>query len=121
MSTSTQNDAGRETDAGNRAVEAMPVDTLNVIEGRVAGYDKDDFYTLQIEEGESFSVAATTGEEAERLNYAVLNPQQEVIWEEWDLPGGQTCEFTLPEDSPPGAYYLQVSQGEDGDYKLEIR
>lgn len=121
MSTSPQNDAGMETDAGDRAVDAMPVDTLDVVEGRVAGHDEDDFYTLQVEEGETFSLAAATGEAAERLNYAVLDPQQNVIWEKWDLPAGETCQFTLPEGSPAGPYYLQVSLGIDGNYTLEIR
>lgn len=121
MSVSAQNDATTGGDAGNRAVEATPVDTLQVLEGRVADYDEDDFYRLQVEEGETFTLAATPGADAERLNFSVLDPEQSEIWEQWDVSAGVTEEFTLPGDSPPGPYYIRVSQGRDGDYTLEIR
>ncbi|MFO7950620.1 MAG: hypothetical protein R6U36_09655 [Candidatus Fermentibacteraceae bacterium] len=116
-----QDDAGSGGDAGDRPVDALPVDTLEVITGRVAGYDEDDLYSLDIEEGETFTAAFTPGDDAEKLTVAVLGPDQDRIWREWDVGGGVTEEFTLPEDSPAGPYYLQVSQGRDGDYTIEIR
>lgn len=121
MSASLQDDAGMGTDAPARPVEAMAVDTLTSISGRVAGYDEEDCYVWQVEEGESMTFAFTPGADAERLNAEVLNPDQDAVWEEWDVAPGVTEEYTIPEGSPAGPWYFRVSQGEDGDYTLEIR
>jgi hypothetical protein len=121
MSTSPQDDAGMGTDAPARPVEAMDADTLTSIAGRVAGYDEEDCYVWQVEEGESMTFAFTPGADSEGLNAEVLNPDQDVVWEEWDVAPGVTREYTIPLDSPAGPWYFRVSQGEDGDYTLEIR
>lgn len=121
MSVSGQDDAGTGTDAPARPVEAMDADTLTSLSGRVAGYDEEDCYVWQVEEGESMTFAFTPGGEAERLNAEVLNPDQDAVWQEWDVAPGVTREYTIPEDSPAGPWYFRVSQGDDGDYALEVR
>ena len=121
MSVSGQDDAGTGTDAPSRPVEALDVDTLTSLSGRVAGYDEEDCYVWQVEEGESMTFAFTPGAEAERLNAEVLNPDQDAVWQEWDVAPGVTKEYTIPLDSPAGPWYFRVSQGDDGDYTLEIR
>ena len=121
MGVSTQDDAGMGTDAPSRPVEALDVDTLASVAGRVAGYDEEDCYVLQVDEGESMTFAFTPGADSERLNAEVLNPDQDVVWSEWDVAPGVTKEYTIPEESPAGPWYFRVSQGEDGDYTLEIR
>lgn len=120
VETSSQNDAGSGGDAGDRPVTALPADTLDVIQGRVAGYDEDDFYSIELEENEPFSFAFTPDDDAGQLNVQVLDPEQNGIWQEWSVSAGVTREFTCSEEHPAGMYYVNVSRADDGSYSIEM-
>ena len=117
---SPQNDGGSGTDAGDRPVTALPADTMDVIQGRVAGYDEDDFYSFELEENETFAFAFTPDDDAGRLNVKVLDPEQNEIWQEWRVSAGVTQEYSLSEEHPAGMYYVNVSRADDGSYTIEM-
>lgn len=120
VETGSQNDGGSGGDAGDRPVTALPADTLEVIHGRVAGYDEDDFYSFELEQNGSFGFSFTPDDDAGQLSVHVLDPEQNEIWQEWSVSAGVTREYTLPEEHPAGMYYVNVSREDDGSYAIEM-
>lgn len=120
VETGSQNDGGSGEDAGDRPVTALPADTLEVINGRVAGYDEDDFYSFELEQNEPFAFAFTPNDDAGQLNVQVLDPEQNEIWQKWSVSAGVTQEFTCSEEHPAGMYYVNVSRADDGSYAIEM-
>ncbi|MBD3370201.1 hypothetical protein GF402_07560 [Candidatus Fermentibacteria bacterium] len=119
VSASAQDDAGVGTDAGDRAVDAAAVQPGEELSGFLGDFDEDDWYSVELAEGENLSFSFTPGEDCDRMNVQVCDPDQREMQTEFDVASGVTTELTLPQDVPAGTYYLHVWLGEKGGYSFQ--
>ena len=114
----SQNDAGSGDDAGDRAVDAVTLETGQPADGVIGDYDEKDWYIVEVYEGQNLIFLVTPDADGESLNAELCDPDQDVIKTEWDIAPGVTCEFNLPDDAVAGTYYLNIFKGGNGSYTL---
>jgi hypothetical protein len=119
VSLSSQNDAGIETDAGDRAVDAVPVELGNTYTGLLGDYDEQDWFSVEVAEGQIVGFIVTPGDDVGSLDVDIYSPEQENLDYESNVASGVTCEMSLPDDAAAGTYYLELSDGQ-GSYSFVI-
>jgi hypothetical protein len=120
VSSSTQDDAGTGTDAGDRAVDAAAVQPGELMSGFLGDFDEEDWYSVQMAEGDNLSFSFTPGDGCDRMNVQICDPDQRELETEFDVAPGVTKEFVLPADAAAGTYYLHVWLGEKGGYSFQV-
>lgn len=119
ISLSSQNDAGIGTDAGDRAVDAVPVELGSTYTGLLGDYDEQDWFSVEVSEDQSVGFTVIPGNDCETLDVDTYSPEQDNLNYESNVAAGVTCEISLPENSPAGTYYLELSDGQ-GSYSFVI-
>lgn len=119
ISLTSQDDTGIGTDAGDRAVDAVPVELGNMYTGLLGDYDEQDWFSVEIAEGQIVGFTVTPGDDGETLDVDMYSPEQDNLGYESNIAAGVTCEMSLPENSPAGTYYLELSDGQ-GSYSFVI-
>lgn len=114
----SQDDAGSGDDAGDRAVYAVTLDKGQPVSGIIGDYDEEDWYSVEVDEGENLTFLVTPDGDGAGLNVGLFDPDQDEIRIEWEVAPGATCEISLPDDAVAGTYYLEVFGGGNGSYTL---
>lgn len=115
----SQNDAGIGTDAGDRAVDAVPIELGNTYTGLLGDYDEQDWFSVEVAEGQSVGFAVTPGDDGETLDVDIYDAEQDNLGYESNVASGVTCEISLPDDAAAGTYYLELSDAQ-GSYSFVI-
>ena len=115
-----QDDALSGDDAGDRAVHAVALETGQTISGIIGDYDIEDWYSIEVDEGQNLIFLVTPGEDGDDLDVTLCDPGQDGIHTEWDVAPGVTCELGLPDDAVAGTYYLRVFSGGTVSYLVLI-
>ena len=117
LSSQSQNDADSGSDAGDRVVDALEVQTGLTFSGQLGDFDKEDWYKFTLTEGQI--VSFTPGEDAEPIDVSLFTPDQEEIKWKYSVGPTVTVEFEITEvvGEP---YYIQVRYG-SGSYSIEIK
>ncbi|MCK4504145.1 MAG: hypothetical protein KAW14_00895 [Candidatus Aegiribacteria sp.] len=116
----TQDDAGSGDDAGDRAVYAVALETGQTISSIIGDYDIEDWYSVEVDEGQNLTFMVTPDADGAGLNVGLFDPDQDEIHTEWDVAPGVTCELGLPDDAVAGTYYLSVFSGGTVSYSVLI-
>lgn len=115
-----QDDGGSGGDAGDEAAEAVPLETGQSFSGRVGDFDESDWYAVEIGNGQVVDVAFTPSEGADGMVVELLSPDQDQIWREEGVAGGETRSATdVAGGSSGGTYYLAVRYGQ-GEYAVDL-
>ena len=117
LSSQSQDDADSGGDAGDKAVDALEVQTGLAFSGQLGDFDEEDWYKFTPTEGQI--VSFTPGEDAEPANVSLFTSDQEEIWWEYGVGPTVTAAFEITE-VVGGAYYIQVAYG-SGSYTIEIK
>lgn len=118
VTAASQDDAGSGDDAGDRSVHAVALETGQTISGIIGDYDEEDWYRVEVAEGQNLTFIVTPDEDGAGLNVGLFDPDQDEIQIEWEVAPGATCEISLPDDAAAGIYYLEVFGGGNGSYTL---
>ena len=92
-----------------------------VTEGELEPEETDDWYIFSVNGGEIFNVSFTPSNEAEGINFGILDGELDDMWTEWDVkpPVCREFNYMTPAEST-GDYYIHVFQGSPGGYTLEL-
>ncbi len=121
LETKRQDDAGSGGDAGDELPGAVAVDPASgSINGQVGDFDRADWYSFEVGNGEILNLNFQAGEGAEELTVELLNPDHDLIWRQEGLGQTQSRSTTrLMGAASGGAYYLQVIGG-SGSYSIDL-
>ena len=114
---SRQDDAGSGGDAGDTPGAAVDVEPDNEFSGLVGDEDTDDYYRFEPEAGQT--VVITNGPEAEPLYAGIYDGDEDLVWEQYDIPAGDTVEYEIEAVDGETPYYLQL-WGARGTYTVLI-
>ncbi|MBS3753682.1 MAG: hypothetical protein KGY46_09890, partial [Anaerolineales bacterium] len=86
LAAESQDDAGSGGDAGDRVADALQVEIgEQSFSGEVADFDAEDWYAFEVPDGHVLNVKFTAGEDAESMNVQLLEPDQNMIWQERNI------------------------------------
>jgi hypothetical protein len=118
--TESQNDAGSQTDAGDKISEALKVETDRAYSGELGGYDDKDWYRFDILPGSVLKIALTTYEEGEPVKFSFRDAKRNRIWHIEDtFPGHTESTRVVVNNSAGGTYFLEAFYG-SGPYEFEV-
>jgi hypothetical protein len=118
--TESQNDAGFQTDAGDKISEALKVETGRAYSGELGGYDDKDWYRFDILPGSVLKIALTTYEEGELVKFSFRDAKRDTIWHIEDTsPGHTESTRVVVNNSAGGTYFLEAFYG-SGPYEFEV-
>ena len=112
-----QNDAGLNTDAGDRMAEATKITSQRTITGELGGLDQEDWYTFSLLEKKAIRFTPDTDGEPLKLSMGNVARKQVVYTAE--LTPGATETFEVPKDIQP-PYFLRIYGG-SSKYSFEIK
>ena len=71
-----------------------------------------DWYRFEVPAGSVLSVTFTVDSEAERTSAELYNPNEEIIWNAYDVMSGRSAggQYVVS-DQAAGTYYLRVADG----------
>jgi hypothetical protein len=115
-----QNDAGSQTDAGDKISEALKVEPGRSYSGELGGYDDTDWYRFDIRPGSILKIALTTYEDGEPIKFSFRDAKRNEIWITEDmLPGDKESTRVIINNSSGGTYFLEAFDG-SGPYEFEV-
>jgi len=107
-----------EGEFNNEFVQATEI-SMGIFAG-IMTEDDEDWYKFEVPNGCVFTMTFTPGEDAERMNVSLHNPDQDEIWCEVDISPTVTKSTTmLMNNSSGGTYYAQIG-GRHGSYTIEL-
>jgi hypothetical protein len=120
LATRTQNDAGLRRDAGDRLTEALEVKPGRSYTGELGGFDKEDWYRIELPPAYILTLAFTPDPQGQPMSFALRNAERNEIWSCDKLtPGLTNSRRIIMDTSSGGIYYLQAYDG-GGAYQFEI-
>jgi hypothetical protein len=118
--TENQNDAGSETDAGDKISEALKIEPDRAYSGELGGYDDKDWYRFDVLPGSVLKIALTTYEEGEPIKFSFRDAKRDEIWHIEDTsPGHTEATRVVINNSAGGTYFLEAFYG-SGSYEFEV-
>jgi hypothetical protein len=116
----TQNDAGLRRDAGDILSEALEVKPGRSYTGELGGFDKEDWYRIEIPPAYILTLAFTADPQGQPMSFALRNVERNEIWSCDKLTPGVTKSRRIVMDTNAGGtYYLEAYDG-GGAYQFEI-
>ena len=112
-----QNDAGLNTDAGDRMAEATKITSQRTITGELGGLDQEDWYTFSLLERKAIRFTPDT--DGEPLKLSMGNVTRKKVVYTAELTPGVTETFEVPKDIQP-PYFLRIYGG-SSKYSFEIQ
>ncbi|MGD9134448.1 MAG: hypothetical protein PVF78_12410 [Desulfobacterales bacterium] len=112
-----QNDAGLNSDAGDRISEATKITSQRTITGELGGLDQEDWYTFSLSEGKAIRFTSDT--DGEPLKLSMGNVARKKVVYTAELTPGVTETFEVPKDIQP-PYFLRIYDG-SSKYSFEIK
>jgi hypothetical protein len=118
--TESQNDAGSQSDAGDKISEAIKVEPGRGYSGELGGYDDSDWYRFDILPGSVLKIGLTTYEEGEPIKFSFRDAKRGEIWHFEDTsPGHTESTRIVMNNSAGGTYFLEAFYG-SGPYEFEV-
>jgi hypothetical protein len=115
-----QNDAGSQSDAGDKISEALKVEPGRSYSGELGGYDETDWYRFDIHSGSILKIALTTYEDGEPIKFSFRDAKRNEVWITEDmLPGDTESTRVIINNSSGGTYFLEAFDG-SGPYGFEV-
>jgi hypothetical protein len=116
----TQNDAGSETDAGDKISEALKIEPGRFYSGELGGFDDNDWYRFNAPPGSVLKIALSTYEGGEPIKFSFRDPQRAEVWFTEEIPPGTTeSKRIMINRSAGGTYFLDAFLG-SGPYGFEV-
>jgi hypothetical protein len=118
--TENQNDAGSETDAGDKMADALKVEPGHAYAGELGGYDEKDWYRFDILPGSILKMAFTTHVDGAPIKFAFRDAKRDEDWFTEVIPPGVTkTSRVVISNSSGGTYFLEAFYGR-GSYAFEV-
>ena len=118
--TESQNDAGSQTDAGDKISEALKVEPGRGYSGELGGYDESDWYRFGIPAGSVLKMTLSNYKEGEPIKFSFRNAKRDGIWHlEGTSPGRTEPTRIVINNSAGGTYFLEAFYG-SGPYEFEV-
>ncbi|MEJ2101388.1 MAG: hypothetical protein P8X68_15630 [Desulfobacterales bacterium] len=116
----TQNDAGSETDAGDKISEALKIEPGHTYFGELGGFDDNDWYRFNAPPGSVLKIALSTYEGGEPIKFSFRDPQRAEVWFTEEIPSGTAeSKRIMLNRSSGGTYFLDAFYG-SGPYGFEV-
>jgi hypothetical protein len=115
-----QNDAGSETDAGDKISEALKIEPGSSYSGELGGFDDNDWYRMNAPPGSVLKISLSTYEGGEPIKFSFRDPQRAEVWFTEEIPPGTTeSKRLIINRSSGGTYFLEAFFG-SGPYGFEV-
>jgi len=119
VSLQSQQDAGTESDAGDRVEGAISLEP-GTYQGRQGDFDETDWYSFQVPDGHVFALDVKAGQEAQGFAVSLRDPDQEEVWfADGFSPGTEKSAHMLTGSSSGGTFWLDISHGQ-GMYEIHL-
>jgi hypothetical protein len=116
-----QNDAGSETDAGDKISEALKVEPGRSYSGELGGFDDNDWYRFNAPPGSVLEITLSTYAGGEPIKFSFRDTQRAEVWFTEEIPpGAKESKRIMINRSSGGTYFLEAFFG-GGAYGFEIR
>ena len=120
ISLEKQNDAGSETDAGDKISEALKIEPGRSYSGELGGFDDNDWYRMNAPPGSVLKISLSTYEGGEPIKFSFRDPQRAEVWFTEEIPPGTTeSKRLIINRSSGGTYFLEAFFG-SGPYGFEV-
>ncbi len=115
-----QNDAGSETDAGDKISEALKIEPGRSYSGELGGFDDNDWYRMNAPSGSVLKISLSAYEGGEPIKFSFRDTQRAEVWfTEEILPGTTESKRLIINRSSGGTYFLEAFFG-SGPYGFEV-
>jgi hypothetical protein len=115
-----QNDAGSETDAGDKISEALKIEAGRSYSGELGGFDDNDWYRFDASAGSALKLSLSVYEGSEPIKFSFRDTQRAEVWFTEEIPPGTTeSKRILINRSSGGTYFLEAFFG-SGPYGFEV-
>jgi hypothetical protein len=115
-----QNDAGSETDAGDKISEALKIEAGRSYSGELGGFDDNDWYRFEAPAGSVLKLSLSAYEGSEPIKFSFRDPQRAEVWFTEEIPPGTTeSKRIMINRSSGGTYFLEAFFG-SGPYGFEV-
>ena len=115
-----QNDAGSQTDAGDKISEALKIEPGRSYSGELGGFDDNDWYRFNAPPGSVLKITLSTYEGGEPIKFSFRDTQRAEFWfTEEILPGATESKRIMINRSSGGTYFLEAFYG-SGPYGFEV-
>jgi len=120
ISLEKQNDAGSETDAGDKISEALKIEPGRSYSGELGGFDDNDWYRFNASPGSVLKITLSSYEGGEPIKFSFRDTQRAEVWFTEEIPPGATeSKRIMINRSSGGTYFLEAFYG-SGPYGFEI-
>ena len=120
ISLEKQNDAGSETDAGDKISEALKIEPGRSYSGELGGFDDNDWYRFSAPPGSVLKITFSAYEGGEPIKFSFRDTQRAELWSTEEIPAGATeSKRILINRSSGGTYFLEAFYG-SGPYVFEV-
>ena len=115
-----QNDAGSETDAGDKISEALKIEPGRSYSGELGGFDDSDWYRFSVPPGSVLKISLSNYEGGEPIKFSFRDTQRAEVWFTEEIsPGAMESKRIMINRSSGGTYFLEAFYG-SGPYGFEV-
>jgi hypothetical protein len=115
-----QNDAGSETDAGDKISEALKIEPGHSYSGELGGFDDNDWYRFNAPSGSVLKITLSSYEGGEPIKFSFRDAQRAEVWFTEEIPpGAAESKRIMINRSSGGTYFLEAFYG-SGPYGFEV-
>jgi hypothetical protein len=112
ISLEKQNDAGSETDAGDKISEALKIEPGRSYSGELGGFDDNDWYRFNASPGSVLKITLSSYEGGEPIKFSFRDTQRTEVWFTEEIPPGATeSKRIMINRSSGGTYFLEAFYG----------
>ncbi len=120
ISLEKQNDAGSETDAGDKISDALKIEPGRSYSGELGGFDDNDWYRFNASPGSVLKITLSSYEGGEPIKFSFRDTQRAEVWFTEEIPPGATeSKRIMINRSSGGTYFLEAFYG-SGPYGFEV-
>jgi hypothetical protein len=112
LSIEMQNDAGSETDAGDKITKAIAVEPGSSFFGEMGAFDEEDWYRFDIPAGHILKLSFSPDASSEGMKFSLRSFVRSEVWYSGVVPAGETrSKRVMMNNASGGTYYLQAYFG----------